>query len=357
MALDELRKKIDELDSEIIRLLNERAKLAQEVGKVKNQDNHHIYVPSREAEIYERLKRENPGPLSTKCLLAIYREIMSGSFELERELKVSYLGPEGSFSHLAAHRKFGACVEYLPEMDIGSVFISVSKDRADYGVVPIQNSQEGGVADALDTFLEVDLSVCSELELPITQCLLSNCEKESIQRVYSKPQALAQCRRWLRENLPDAELIEEGSTALAARRAAREEGSAAVASEMAAEIYKLKILEHSIEDGLRNVTRFIIIGDQKTVPTGRDKTSILFRAKNEPGTLCEMLLPLRDRGVNVLWLDYRPSRELHWEYIFFLDIEGHQEDPDVGEAIEELRGIASSLTILGSFPRAAEETT
>lgn len=354
MSLEELRSRIDAYDREIVRLLNERAQIVQQIGLLKNQDNRHIFDPTREQEIYRRLLQENPGPLSTKCLLAVYREIMSGSFELERQLRISFLGPEASFSHLAARRKFGSCVEYLPEFDIPSVFLSVVKGRADYGVVPVQNSLDGGVNEALDTFLQVEVSVCSELLVPITQCLLARCPKEQIRRVYSKPQALAQCRRWLRENLPHAELIDEASTASAAQRAAQEEGAAAVAGEIAAECYRLQILERAIEDGPRNVTRFVVIGDQTTRPTGNDKTSILFRAKNEPGALCHLLLPLKERALNISWLDYRPSRELGWEYVFFLDIQGHRDDPNVREALAELQQIASYLRVLGSFPIAVD---
>ncbi|MBI2194453.1 MAG: prephenate dehydratase [Planctomycetes bacterium] len=350
MSLEELRSRIDVYDREIVRLLNERARIAQQIGQLKNQRNSHIFDPNREREIYTRLLKENPGPLSTQCLLAVYREIMSGSFELERSLRVSFLGPEASFSHLAARRKFGSCVEFLAETDIPSVFLAVVKGRADYGVVPVQNSLEGGVNDALDTFLEVEVSICSELLVPITQCLLAKCPREQVRRVYSKPQALAQCRRWLRENLPQAECVDEASTASAARRAAQETGAAAVASEIAAEVYQLQILERAIEDGPRNVTRFIVLGNQTTVPTGHDKTSLLFRARNEPGALCKLLLPLKERNLNITWLDYRPSRELGWEYVFFLDIQGHKDDPNVHEALDDLRTIASYLRVLGSFP-------
>ena len=350
MTLEECREKIDAVDRELVRLLNERAGVVRHVGELKRQNNQKVFDPTREHQIYQRILADNPGPLSSRCLRAIYREIISGSYELERTLRVSFLGPEGTFSHLASHRKFGAGVEYVPESDIRDVFLAVSKGRADYGVVPVQNSLDGGVTDALDTFMEVDVKICAELHLPITQCLLSNSAKEEIRRVYSKPQALAQCRRWLRENLPDAELVEDSSTARAAERAAEEPGAAAIANEMAATIYGLRTVEHAIEDGPMNVTRFAIIGDQETRPTGNDKTSLLFRANNEPGALCEMLLPLKERKLNMLWLDYRPSREQAWDLIFFTDICGHKDDPAVKEALEELTSIASHLRVLGSFP-------
>lgn len=355
MSLEEYRAKIDALDREIIRLLNERAKVVLEVGKLKQETNQKVFDPTREFHIFQKIAADNPGPLSDQCLRAIYREVISASYELERKFRVSFLGPEGTFSHLAAYRKFGAGVEYLPETDIRSVFLAVAKGRSDYGVVPVQNSIDGGVTDALDTFMEVDTKICAELNLPITQCLLSNSPKDGVKRVYSKPQALAQCRRWLRENLPGAELIEDASTARAAKRAADEDGAAAVANELAATIYQLEVIERAIEDGPRNVTRFVIISDQDTKPTGNDRTSILFRAKHEPGALCRMLEPLKDRGLNLLWLDYRPSREQHWEYVFFLDVAGHQEDAPVKEALEELASMAIYFSVLGSYPVSVEE--
>ena len=350
MSLDEFRAKIDSHDREIIQLLNERAKVVQQVGEYKREHNQKVFDPARERHIFERLKSLNLGPVTDTCLAAVYREIISGSYELERKFRVSFLGPEGTFSHLAAHANFGSSVEYITESDIRSVFMSVAKGNTDYGVVPVQNALDGGITDSLDCFVEVDITIISELNLPISQCLLSNHPREEITTVYSKPQALAQCRRFLRENLPNAELVDEASTAKAAQRAASEKGAAAVANEMAARIYGLQVVERSIEDGPINVTRFAVLGNEQTRPSGKDLTAILCVAHNEPGALCNMLQPLKERKLNILWLDYRPSKEHQWEYVFFLDIEGHKDDPKVNEALQVLTERASYLRALGSFP-------
>ena len=350
MSLEDFRARIDSFDREIIRLLNDRAEVVQQVGEFKRENNQKVFDPARERHIFERLKELNSGPVTDACLSAVYREIISGSYELERKFRVSFLGPDGTFSHLAAHANFGSSVEYITESDIRSVFMSVAKDNTDYGVVPVQNALDGGITDALDSFVEVDVTIISELNLPISQCLLSNHPREEITNVYSKPQALAQCRRFLRENLPDAALVDEASTARAAQRAASEQGAAAVANDMAARIYGLQVVERAIEDGPINVTRFVVLGNEQTRQSGQDKTAILFVAHNEPGALCNMLLPLKERSLNILWLDYRPSKEHQWGYVFFLDIEGHKDDPQVSDALQVLTEQASYLRVLGSFP-------
>ncbi len=354
MTLEELRKQIDEVDRELVALLNRRAEIVVEVGKLKNVDGTPIYSPDREKAVFEKIKASNRGPLPDKTLVAIYRELMSGSFALEKPLRIAYLGPQGSFSHLAATGKFGQSVEYEPVAQIRSVFDEVSREHADFGVVPIENSVGGGVIDTLDALFETDVQICAEINRAIHHNLLALCPLERVERVYSKPEVFAQCGRWLSETNLVGKTIPVASTSTAAEMARKEEGSAAIGSTLAAELYGLKIVCDNIEDVSHNVTRFFVIGRKPAGRTGDDKTSIAFTTRDEPGALVNVLLALREPGVNMSFIESRPSKKRNWEYYFFVDVKGHQDEPHVQEAIEQARKHCLRLNVLGSYPRATE---
>jgi len=352
MTLSELRAKIDELDKKIVGLLNERARLVQEIGKVKAREGKPVYAPNREQEVYNKVAANNPGPLSNDCLRAVYRELMSGSFALEKPLKVAYLGPEGTFTHVAARERFGSGVTYVPAKGIDAVFSDVATGRADYGVVPIENSTEGGINDTLEMFIESDLRVCAEIILRIRHTLLANCRLEDVRRVCSKSQALGQCRRWLGEHLPNAELKEVASTSEAARMATCEPGTAAIAYAGAADLYGLKILAQSIEDSPNNFTRFFVLSKTFGDHSGHDKTSIMCSIKDEVGALYGILLPFKHHGINLTKIESFPSKQKPWTYWFFIDFEGHCADKPVTQALEEVKTKCSEMKVLGSFPKA-----
>ncbi len=350
MTLDELRAKIDAIDAEILRLLNERARHAVAIGRIKSETETACYVPEREKLIFEALKEKNEGPLPNKAVLEIFREIISATRALERPISVAFLGPNDTFSHMAALRIFGAMAEYHPVTNVSDIFTEVERKRVDYGVVPVETSMGGGVSDTLDRFLTSDLKIVNEVLLHISQNLLSNSPLEEIVKVYSKNQPFVQCRLWLRSNLPNAELVETRSTAEAAQIAANEPGAAAIASDLAARTYNLGIVASSIEDAPHNFTRFFVIGRQMADPTGHDKTAILFAIKDKPGALYSLLQPLAKRGINLTRIESRPSQRQAWEYVFFVDLIGHAEEPEVREAIEELSPYCADIKILGSFP-------
>ena len=354
-----LREKIDQIDKNLVQMLNERARIVVEVGKVKNsgKTSTPIYAPDREQQVLKKIRNNNKGPLPNSCIEAIWRELMSGSFALERPLRIGCLGPKGTFSHLAARRQFGASVEYDNLIGIPSVFEEVHRGHIDLGVVPIENSTEGAVSDTLDSFLQYsgsDVNVCAEIQLGIHHYLLANCSLSQVKRVYSHPQPLAQCRNWLAAQLPNAERITTSSTSKAAEIAAKEKGSAAISSTLAAEIYNLNVLFENIEDNLTNTTRFFVIGRQKSHPTGDDKTSIMFTTEHAAGALTEVLNVFRDHGINLTHIDKRPSKRVNWEYYFFIDVEGHCEQEAVTNAIEDARKHCIQLNILGSYPRARD---
>lgn len=353
-ALEPLRRRIDELDGKLVDLLNERANVVIEIGKLKRNGAGPIYAPDREQRVLEQVRQRNHGPLADECLEAIWRELMSGSFALERPLRVGYLGPAGSFSHLAARRKFGASVEYDNLDDIASVFEEIARGHIDYGLVPIENSAVGGIGETLDAFLDSSVQVCAEVLVTIHHDLLSNSPVDQIKRIYSKPEALSQCRKWLSVQLVGAERVPAASTSRAAELAAHEPGAAAIGSSLAGEIYGLKTLFARIEDNPRNTTRFFIIAKQSGKPTGDDKTSIMFTTEHKPGSLVAVLDVLRDYGLNLTHIDKRPSRRVNWEYYFFVDLEGHINEPHVAEGLEEARKHCLQLTVLGSFPRARD---
>lgn len=356
-AMEPLRVQIDQLDRKIVQLLNDRAKIVVKIGKIKRDGDGPIYAPDRERAVLEQVRSFNEGPLPESCLESIWRELMSGSFALERPLRVGYLGPPGSFSHLAARKKFGASVQYHNLDDIPAVFEQIARGHLDYGLVPIENSAIGGISDTLDSFMNSSVRVCAELLINVHHYLLSNPDvsgPEQICRVYSKPEALGQCRKWLSMQLRHAERIKVASTSKAAELAAKEPGTAAIASLLAAEIYNLKVQFENIEDNPHNTTRFFIIGKQGSNPTDDDKTSLMFTAEHKPGALVNVLDVFREHRINLTHIDKRPSQQVNWEYIFFVDLIGHFSQEKVAAAIEDARKHCLQLTVLGSFPRATE---
>ncbi len=352
--LKALRSQIDKLDLQIVKLVNERASIAADIGRAKSEQGDDIFSPAREEEVYQNVLAANEkqkGPLDEATIRAIFREIMSGARALQKVLKIAYLGPEYSFSHLAAVERFGQAVELVPVGSISAVFEEVNREHVDFGVVPVENSTDGRVADTLDMFLKLShLTICGEIRLRIHHNLVANCEHQDIRRIYSKPQALSQCRNWLSKNVPHALLKDVSSTATAAELAQREPGAAAVASRQAAVRYGLRILFSSIEDSPHNETRFAIIGRHKAGKTGHDKTSIMFRTSHNPGSLVEALDMFRQNKINMTWIESFPAQTPKPEYLFFVDFEGHQEDPKVSRTLKSLGEHCEELTVLGSFP-------
>jgi chorismate mutase/prephenate dehydratase len=353
-ALAGLRQEIDELDRQIVRLLNQRAEVVIRVGEAKHADGTAIYAPHRESAVLKRVAELNTGPMPQRTLQAIYREMMSGSFALEKPLRIGYLGPEGTFSHMAAQRKFGSSVEYRPLADIRAVFDEVSGGHCDVGIVPIENSSGGGVVDTLDCFVNTQLYICGEVILEVHHNLLANCRPKQIKAVASKPEIFAQCRDWLSTGLQKVELIPVASSSRAAEMAAEKEFLAAIGSELAAELYDLRVVFANIEDNPNNLTRFFVVAKEPAKRTGNDKTAVMFSTPHRAGALVEVLNVFARNGINLTNIDSRPSRRRNWEYIFFIDAEGHFEDPNFAEALEEARNHCSDLQVLGSFPRANE---
>lgn len=353
--LKAIRERIDALDLEILRLISERARNAQEVAKVKRAENDdaQFYRPEREAQVLRRIIEHNPGPLSGEEMARLFREIMSACLALEQPLKVAFLGPEGTFTQAAALKHFGHSVRTVPLGAIDEVFRDVEAGSCHYGVVPIENSTEGVVNHTLDMFMRSPLKICGEVELRIHHHLLSReTELGVIERVYSHAQSLAQCREWLDGNLPRAERITVNSNAEAARRAAKEPGSAAIAGAAAGELYELKTLRANIEDHPENTTRFLVIGPQSVPPSGSDRTSLLISARNRPGSLYRLLEPFAKNKVSLSRIESRPSHCVNWEYVFFFDLEGHASDAAVKAALKELKEEADLVKVLGSYPRA-----
>ena len=354
MSLEELRKKIDEIDNQLVKLFNERAKIVVEIGKIKNKTDKPVYAPDREKAVFDRVIKANEGPLPDKCLIAVWRELMSGSFALERPLRIGYLGPGGSFSHTAAMLKFGQSVEYEPLADIQSIFDEVSKGHCDMGLVPIENTMGGGVIETLDALIDSDVKVCAEVLMAIHHNLLANCPLEGIQVIYSKPEVFAQCRKWLSSTFKGAQTVPVGSTSRAAQMAANEPNAAAIGSHVAAELYGLKIVYENIEDIANNVTRFLVISREDAKPTGEDKTAILFSTAHKAGALSDVLDVFKKFSINLTNIESRPSKKRQWEYYFFMDFLGHRTDKNIQDGLEESRKHCLQLSILGSFPRAKE---
>ena len=347
--LSKLRIEIDALDEKILGVLSERASLARKVGSLKTGQ---AYRPEREAEVLRRIQKLNEGPLPDEVIARLFREIMSACLALERPVTVAYLGPQGTFSERAAVKHFGEGGVTVPCASIDDVYRSVESGAADFGVVPVENSTEGAVGRSLDLMPQTPLKTCGEVLIRIHHHLMASdiAQFSAIQKVFSHGQSLAQCHEWLNANLPHAERVAVASNAEAARRASLEPFSAAVAGEMAAEHYKLTILSSNIEDEPNNTTRFLVLGNYEPKPTGKDKTSLVLSAANRAGAVYEMLTPFAQRGVSMSKFESRPSKVAVWEYLFFIDIDGHQDDANVAEAMDELRKIAGYVKVLGSYP-------
>ncbi len=350
------RKEIDRIDRTILELLIERSEHAKRIGEIKKRAGLEIHVPERERQILEKLLELNKGRFPEQALVRIFREIISACLSLEKPLKVGYLGPKATFTHQAALEHFGISAKYLPLPTIKDVFEEVERENIDYGVVPVENTIEGVVNYTLDMFLlKPKVKIVGEIIIPVSQHLLSLAEDLSqIKKVYSHPHALAQARGWLNKHLPSVQRIEVESTAKAAEMALEDESAAAIASEAAARVYNLNILARNIQENLDNYTRFLVIGKRELGKSGKDKTSLLFAVKDEAGALYKALEPFYKYGVNLTKIESRPSKEKSWDYVFFVDLEGHIDDEKVKKAVEELRQRAKLVRILGSYPSALE---
>ncbi|MGA8049233.1 MAG: prephenate dehydratase [Burkholderiales bacterium] len=349
-----LRGEIDALDEQLLALFNRRAELARRIGGLKAGAP--VYRPEREAEILRRAARNNPGPLSPERVTGLFREVISACRAMELPVRVAYLGPEGTFSEQAVRKHFGQAVEALPAASMDDVFRCCESADVQFAVVPVENSTEGAVGRTLDLLLVTPLKIVGEIELRVQQNLLSRASGlKDVVRVYSHAQSLAQCNGWLSRNLPGVERIQVSSNAEAARRAGEESGAAAIAGESAAALYQLSVLARSIEDDPNNTTRFLVLGNLEPHPTGNDRTSLVLSAENKPGAVHAMLTPLATSKVSMSRIESRPARAMRsalWEYVFFIDVQGHQKDPGVAAALAELRQKAPFLKILGSYPAA-----
>jgi chorismate mutase / prephenate dehydratase len=352
MNIPDHRQAIDKLDAHIVKLLNERTKHVLTIGEIKRKAGEEIYAPHRERAVLQRICRRNQGPITNESLRAIYREIMSSALSLEKSLTVAFLGPEATFTHQAAIQRFGSSLRYAPQKTIADVFTEVSKHRADYGVVPVENSTEGVVTHTLDMFVDSDLKIVAQIVLPVQHCLLAKGPRSQIRKLYVHPQSLGQCRDWVRANLPRAEIIETSSNARSAEFAAHEKGSAAIAGVLASEKYGVPVLEFDIQDNVANATRFLVLGRQCSPPTGNDRSSLMFSIVDRPGALYSALAAFRRYRINMTKIESRPSKRKAWEYLFFVDCDGHELDRKVTKAISDLGEHCSYVKVLGSYPNA-----
>jgi chorismate mutase / prephenate dehydratase len=350
MSIAEHRQAIDKLDLQLLKLLNERTRHVLAIGEIKRKAGEEIYAPHRELAVLKRLRRLNQGPISSESLHAIYREIMSSALSLEKSMQIAYLGPEATFTHQAAIRRFGSSLRYSPQKTIADVFTEVSKNRAEYGVVPVENSTEGVVTHTLDMFVDSDLKIVAQLVLPVQHCLLSNSPRKQIQKLFTHPQSLGQCRGWIQNNLPRVEIIETSSNARSAELAVKEKNTAAVAGLLAAEKYGLGVLEYDIQDNAANATRFLVLGRKCSPPTGHDRTSLMVSVAHKVGALYSALAAFRRNRINMTKIESRPSKRKAWEYFFFIDITGHIEETKVQNALKRLAEHCNFVKVLGSFP-------
>jgi chorismate mutase / prephenate dehydratase len=371
--IPEHRKAIDKLDAHIVRLLNERTRQVLAIGDIKLAAGEEIYAPHRERAVLERICKLNAGPMTDEQLRAIYREIMSSALALEKTMTIAYLGPEATFTHQAAIRRFGSSLRYASQKTIADVFTEVGKNRADYGVVPVENSTEGVVTHTLDMFVDSDLKIVSQIVLPVSHCFVSRYPREKIKQIYVHPQTLGQCRNWLQRNFPNVEIIETSSNAKSAERATQpvlswvkekvsgsalilskrskpEIATGAITSELAAEKYKLHILERDIQDNAANATRFLVLGRQCSPPTGDDRTSLMVSVSDKVGALHEAIAAFRRYKINMTKIESRPSKRKAWEYFFFIDCAGHFQDAKVAKAIALLGEHCNFVKVLGSYP-------
>jgi len=360
MNILEHRKEIDSLDQKIVQLLNERTTHVLEIGSIKKKAGEEIYAPHREVAVLRRLCRRNKGPITNDSLKAIYREIMSSALSLEKTMTISYLGPEATFTHQAAIQRFGASLKYNAQKTVADVFSDVSRNRADYGVVPVENSTEGVVTHTLDMFVESDLKIVAQIVLPIRFCLVGSCKMNEIQRLYAHPQAVGQCRFWIQNNLPKAELIETSSNARSAeivaqavhRKGGQRPRIAAITGFLAAEKYDVNVIACDIQDLTTNATRFLVLGRQCSPATGHDRTSVMLSISDEVGALYRSLAPFRKYKLNMTKIESRPSKRKAWEYFFFVDCDGHMNDPKVAKALTNLSEVCNFVKVLGSYPNA-----
>ncbi|HEY6167960.1 MAG TPA: prephenate dehydratase [Verrucomicrobiae bacterium] len=350
MTIPEHRQAIDKLDAQLVKLLNERTKHVLEIGAIKLKHGEEIYAPHREDQVLRRIARRNKGPITNDSLKAIYREIMSSALALEKSMHIAYLGPEATFTHQAAIQRFGSSLRYAAQKTIADVFNEVAKGRAEYGVVPVENSTEGVVTHTLDMFVDSEQKIVSQIVLPISHCLVSRYRREQIKKLFVHPQTLAQCRSWVHKNFPHAELIETSSNARSAERAAAERNSGAIAGLLAAETYRVPVLEHDIQDNSANATRFLVLGRKCPPPTGRDRTSLMLSIRDEVGALHKALAPFRRHRLNMTKIESRPSKRKVWGYYFFVDCYGHMSDRKVAKAIAGLEEQCSFVKVLGSYP-------
>jgi chorismate mutase/prephenate dehydratase len=353
MSLQDLRRQIDSIDDQILQLLSERARLAQEVGHGKTRTDGLFYRPERERQIHERLVMQNAGPFPASAIRAIFGEIISASRALEAPISVAYLGPPGTFSHRAALDKFGTSSEPKPADTIPDVFATVERGDTDYGVVPVENSTEGVVPYTLDTFSQTSLKVCAEVFVAVHHNIATKAETLSdVKRLYAHPQAFAQSRNWLREHLPKAEVVDVTSNSKAAQMAAVDSEGAAICPDIAAEHYKVPIVATHIEDSPHNRTRFLVIGRNEPQPSGKDKTSIFFSVRHKAGALLRAMAAFDAHGINLTMIESRPTKQMPWEYVFFIDFQGHRSDERIAHALSMLEEQSLFVTVLGSYPEA-----
>jgi chorismate mutase/prephenate dehydratase len=346
------RAEIDQIDQQLLELLNRRARIAQSIGRQKHERGMPAYDASREKQVLERIVAASTGPLPNASLRTIYREIMSACRSLEQPITVAFLGPPATFTHMATLQQFGSSVDTVPAATIADVFRIVEHGEAHYGVVPVENSNEGVESHTLDNLVQTDLKICAETYLQVHQCLLSKAPMDAIHTVYSHPNALGQCQEWLRYNLPHANIVPVSSTSRGAELAAEEPHAAAIGAALAAQVYGLDILAERIEDHPNNRTRFLVIGNHESPPTGKDKTSLTFMAPHRPGGLWDALGCFREYGINLTMIVSRPNRVKPFEYRFFVDIQGHAREPHVHQALEAARNHCHAVAVLGSYPEA-----
>ncbi len=353
MDISDLRKKIDGIDKQLVELINDRANCALEIGNMKSKGEKSIFAPEREKQVLAGVLRNNKGPLSDKAVSAVFREVISACRALEKPISVAYFGPAGSNTHIASILKFGESTDFIPVNTIPDVFSEVEHREANYGVVPVENSTEGVVNHTLDMFLLSDLRICAEIYAPISHNLLSSgTDIKQIKRVYSIGTAIAQCRNWLAAHLPGVEILEVSSTAKGATMCEGFPTSAAIASSLAAKEYGLNIIAQGIEDNPHNRTRFLVVGYSKPEPSGKDKTSIVFSVPHKSGSLYHALTVFDSEGINLTMIESRPTKQMPWEYIFFIDFQGHEREENVQRALAKLGEMALFVRVLGSYPEA-----
>ena len=352
MNLDELRQGIDSIDAKLVELLKQRAALVHRVGETKRATGAPTFVPERECALFDKLLKLNDGVLPEKSLLSIWRQIVSCSFHLEGNMRIGYLGPEGTWSHQAALSRFGDSVELVPYASFSHIFSAVERNEVNYGVIPLENSTHGNVVQAMDSFAHTPLRICAQVHQGVQHCLMANIPAKDIRAIYSHPQVLGQCSQWLQQNYPNADQIPTASTTVAARLAAEKaaEGAAALGSPLAARLQGLNILAEQVQDIATNTTRFVVIGSQTTKPSGQDRTTICFTVPNKAGGLVDVLEHFRTYGINIFCLDSRPGRDRAWEYLFYIDVEGHKEQEPLRSCLAELKAECPVFKVLGSYP-------